>query len=196
MSPLAFGTGLPGQEHETSVEQLRRLRGHAFGNASSSASVHSEAISPIVGSYTHSQSPIVPPHVGGYFVLGTGHRSSTHQDFAYHVPGGHVAYSHSPVAASPAGSNRSLPFHDPDATPRKAAPAAAQGQAPPTPQTVRKAKTVQTHSRQGSGAESVTYVREHDGTGGNPRWVLERRRTGEQGLLELVGREVVEGGRI
>ncbi|KAF1998323.1 hypothetical protein P154DRAFT_495674 [Amniculicola lignicola CBS 123094] len=54
---------------------------------------------------------------------------------------------------------------------------------------------VQGHSRKGSAADSVTYVREHDESGGD-RWVLERRRTAESGELELVGREIVEGGRI
>ena len=51
------------------------------------------------------------------------------------------------------------------------------------------------HSRKGSAADSVTYVREHDDAG-EGRWVLERRRTAESGELELVGREIVEGGRI
>ncbi|KAF2116448.1 hypothetical protein BDV96DRAFT_658735 [Lophiotrema nucula] len=51
------------------------------------------------------------------------------------------------------------------------------------------------HSRKGSAADSVTYVREHDEQGGD-RWVLERRRTAESGELELIGREIVEGGRI
>ncbi|KAF2853204.1 hypothetical protein T440DRAFT_320901 [Plenodomus tracheiphilus IPT5] len=51
------------------------------------------------------------------------------------------------------------------------------------------------HSRKGSAADSVTYVREHDQSG-EGRWVLERRRTAESGELELIGREIVEGGRI
>ncbi|KAF2842086.1 hypothetical protein M501DRAFT_384058 [Patellaria atrata CBS 101060] len=50
-----------------------------------------------------------------------------------------------------------------------------------------------THSRTGS--DSVTYVKEQDERGMN-RWVLERRRTAETGELELIGREIVEGGRI
>ncbi|KAF2089526.1 hypothetical protein K490DRAFT_63664 [Saccharata proteae CBS 121410] len=60
------------------------------------------------------------------------------------------------------------------------------------------------HSRAGSAADSVTYVRERieegDETKGGEvgafRWVLERRRTASTGELELVGREIVEGGRI
>lgn len=51
------------------------------------------------------------------------------------------------------------------------------------------------HSRKGSAADSVTYVREHD-EAGEGRWVLERRRTAESGELELIAREIVEGGRI
>lgn len=51
------------------------------------------------------------------------------------------------------------------------------------------------HSRKGSAADSVAYVREHD-EAGEGRWVLERRRTAESGELELIGREIVEGGRI
>lgn len=51
------------------------------------------------------------------------------------------------------------------------------------------------HSRNGSAADSVTYIREQDENGGD-RWVLERRRTAETGELELIGREFVEGGRI
>lgn len=51
------------------------------------------------------------------------------------------------------------------------------------------------HKRMSSGADSVTYVQEKDAAGAR-RWVLERRRTSEQGFPELIGREIVEGGRI
>ena len=46
------------------------------------------------------------------------------------------------------------------------------------------------HRRNSSGAESVSYARDSDG-----RWVLERRRTGEDGGMEIE-REVVGTGRI
>lgn len=46
------------------------------------------------------------------------------------------------------------------------------------------------HSRTSSGAESVSYSREADG-----RWVLERRRTGEDGSSEI-DREYLAGARI
>ena len=53
------------------------------------------------------------------------------------------------------------------------------------------------HSRHSSGGgdrESVSYVHEKDGEG--DRWVLEKRRISEGGIVEILGREVVEGGRI
>ncbi|KIW00661.1 uncharacterized protein PV09_07848 [Verruconis gallopava] len=50
------------------------------------------------------------------------------------------------------------------------------------------------HTR--SGSDSVAYVRERDEENGEFRWVLERRRTGEDGGEVLVERTTVEGGRI
>jgi hypothetical protein len=47
------------------------------------------------------------------------------------------------------------------------------------------------HSRTSSGAESVSYARESDG-----RWVIERRRTGEDGGVEVFDREYLAGARI
>jgi hypothetical protein len=47
------------------------------------------------------------------------------------------------------------------------------------------------HSRNSSGAESVSYVRDTDG-----RWLLERRRTSEDGEGEIIGREYLAGSRI
>ncbi|KAF2400640.1 hypothetical protein EJ06DRAFT_581738 [Trichodelitschia bisporula] len=53
----------------------------------------------------------------------------------------------------------------------------------------------QGHAR--SGSDSVAYVRERVGEGEEEfRWVLERRRTGSDGVESVVGRVVVEGGRI
>jgi hypothetical protein len=44
-------------------------------------------------------------------------------------------------------------------------------------------------------AESICYLKEEDPVSGE-RWILERRRTAESGEIELVEREVVQGGRI
>ncbi|PHH76989.1 hypothetical protein CDD80_1011 [Ophiocordyceps camponoti-rufipedis] len=50
------------------------------------------------------------------------------------------------------------------------------------------------HHRQRSSTDSVSYLREEGG--GETRWIMERRRTGESGEVEILEREVVEGGRI
>ena len=47
------------------------------------------------------------------------------------------------------------------------------------------------HSRNSSGGESVSYVRDTDG-----RWLLERRRTSEDGEGEVIGREYLDSSRI
>ncbi|CAO1604582.1 hypothetical protein XANCAGTX0491_008128 [Xanthoria calcicola] len=54
------------------------------------------------------------------------------------------------------------------------------------------------HSRNSSNAsESVSYMLEAGSEdGGQGRWVLEKRRTDESGVVEVLGREIVEGGRI
>jgi len=102
---------------------------------------------------------------------------------------------------------------DPDATPRK--PQAQGHMSSPlndTPGTAKKIPlpavhtqgisngNLPTHSRNHSGADSVAYVRETvspgEETSGPPRWVLERRRTSELGVDQIVGREVVKGGWI
>ncbi|UNI19765.1 hypothetical protein JDV02_005924 [Purpureocillium takamizusanense] len=50
------------------------------------------------------------------------------------------------------------------------------------------------HHRHKSSADSVSYLKEEGS--GETRWVMERRRTGESGEVEILQREVVEGGRI
>ncbi|KAK8093617.1 hypothetical protein PG997_000302 [Apiospora hydei] len=50
------------------------------------------------------------------------------------------------------------------------------------------------HRHKGS-ADSISYIKE-EGDGSEPRWVLERRRTAESGEIEVLEREIVEGGRI
>lgn len=54
-------------------------------------------------------------------------------------------------------------------------------------------RPAKSHSRASSGAESVSYVKDPEGSG---RWLLERRRTGEDGEIELIEREYVPGARI
>ena len=132
-------------------------------------------------------------------------------------------WADSPVSAT-SSSSRGAPFMsnsasgsalgvntaiDPDATPRK--PQAQAHMSSPlndTPGTAKKIPlpagisngNLPTHSRNHSGADSVAYVRETvspDGeNSGPPRWVLERRRTSEMGVDQIVGREVIKGGWI
>jgi hypothetical protein len=49
--------------------------------------------------------------------------------------------------------------------------------------------------RRVNSSDSVSYVREDDPITGE-RWILERRRTGDGGEVEVLGREIVVGGRI
>lgn len=50
------------------------------------------------------------------------------------------------------------------------------------------------HQRQKGSTDSISYMMEEES--GETRWVMERRRTGEFGQVEILEREVVEGGRI
>lgn len=50
------------------------------------------------------------------------------------------------------------------------------------------------HRKTGS-TDSISYMKEEDPVTGE-RWVLERRRTGSSGEVEVLGREIVLGGRI
>ncbi|RDA86447.1 hypothetical protein CP532_3599 [Ophiocordyceps camponoti-leonardi (nom. inval.)] len=50
------------------------------------------------------------------------------------------------------------------------------------------------HRRQRSSTDSVSYFKEEEG--GETRWIMERRRTAESGEVEILEREMVEGGRI
>ncbi|RYP10888.1 hypothetical protein DL764_000324 [Monosporascus ibericus] len=49
------------------------------------------------------------------------------------------------------------------------------------------------HRHRGS-ADSISYMREEES--GETRWVMERRRTADSGEIEILGREVIERGRI
>lgn len=51
------------------------------------------------------------------------------------------------------------------------------------------------HKRNSSGADSVSYIKERSGDG-SATWVIEKRRIAESGQVEIVGRELVMGGRI
>ncbi|KAK0634408.1 hypothetical protein B0T17DRAFT_611426 [Bombardia bombarda] len=77
------------------------------------------------------------------------------------------------------------------------AAAAAAPMAPaggiPSPQQQRHGRPGMGHRHKGS-ADSISYIKEEES--GGTRWVMERRRTAESGEVEILEREVVEGGRI
>lgn len=198
----------------TTLDELRRLRANAFAgsNASSlrsnsnrsSAQSLQAAFSPTTLN-TRANAAGQSYFAGGapmQYAYSTDSSNSSNQNGSSHLvinPGFNFIQDNSPHSA---GSSQGMPFSmqvDIDATPRKNSlplvePVTAR-KALPTPATGSSA--VSSHSRKGSQADSVTYVREKDPQGGGkPRWVLERRRTSEQGQLELIGRELVQGGWI
>jgi hypothetical protein len=65
---------------------------------------------------------------------------------------------------------------------------------PTLEQDIKGKESFRKHKHSGS-TESVSYLKEEDPVVGE-RWILERRRTGEDGGVEVLGREVVKGGRI
>ncbi|MCJ1358959.1 MAG: hypothetical protein MMC33_008959 [Icmadophila ericetorum] len=66
---------------------------------------------------------------------------------------------------------------------------------PPPPSSPKRRHAVRgPHSRNNSTGESVSYIKEVDDGGGPGRWIVERRRTMESGAVEILGRQVVEGG--
>ena len=197
----------------TSFDQLRKLRAHAFGG--SNASLHSDgkgghaglSDSPTLStrSSAAAQGYFGPlggaPMTFGYSTdsSGSSNPGSAHPNWqASHPP----HFQDSPHSAASSGQ---LPFsmstENNDATPKR--PSRDPVDAPLTARKVggsnslTRAHNTHGHSRNSSGTESVTYVQEQDPAGnGPPRWVLERRRTSEQGQLEVIAREIVQGGWI
>ena len=191
-----------------SFDELRRLRGQAFGGGGGPRSSNSSARSNSNRSSAHSLQALSPsvelkpgPYGSGYFGgalplhygystdSNNGSRASSIPNSAHPASGLGFQFSDSPHSAA---SSNSMPFGmDLDATPRKNSVPLVEST------TARKVgNNAQSHSRSGSGADSVTYVREPDPENGKQRWVLEKRRTSEQGQLELIGRELVQGGWI
>ncbi|TKX20553.1 hypothetical protein C1H76_7364 [Elsinoe australis] len=222
LSPLALAQ-LQEDDMGVSMEQMLKLRGLAFGGtegtgrSGSVSSMSSAGAAPWLsgrGSWTVAGTGGQFAHGFGQGQRGSGSavgmpqwgvgtdsgrssvRMSRSQSEVYE--GQREAMAGSPVADSPVStqSARGLGWglgggeRDMDVTPKK-----GEGRAQ-SPQTAVKDRSRGTgHKRVGSGADSVTYTKERDDEG-KERWVLERRRTSEAGLIELVGREIVEGGRI
>jgi hypothetical protein len=218
MSPLAWQQHL--QEDEMTLADLRRLKQGAFGSSSNSVN----SLSSSFGLPAPYSPTMAGQNMPGYFMprasggVPMAWQRSSDSNSNYN-PSNH---SSSPAPTSPVHASMpngiansqtlNSPLQPPHAsfisdnlsTPKKSS--SGLHEMPSTPVTAKKTVSKdtaaaperqphQTHSRSGSGADNITYVREEDSMGGK-RWVLERRRTSEAGLLELIGREVVEGGRI
>jgi hypothetical protein len=145
-----------------------------------------------------------PPRGGPKLALDTGAAPPLRPPEFYAKAAGGTFYS---PASSPAGSARSSALMAAaPASPRKGPQldlAALQEQQQQRPSPSLQRPSHPTHARQGS--DTVAYVREEiegadasaaGGGVGGYRWVLERRRAGEDGSSELVRREVVDGGMI
>lgn len=200
VSPLMEGAG-----DITSFDQLKKLRMNAFGGSNgslgSSAGSHRSATAQPQGYFSASGGS---PMQYGYSSASDGSSNSAPTS-AHPSRFSNGGMYESPASAGAVANSERMSFSSPlteIATPRKGDGAAVTAE---SPLTARKARTsssaaaaAQGHSRKSSGADSVTYVRENDpnSPNGQPRWVLERRRTSELGLSELVGREVVQGGWI
>ena len=103
------------------------------------------------------------------------------------IPSSHVPATASPLAmvSPPPNGVTNSPYSTSSSPSAYAVPSSSAARKP--------------RARSSSGtADRLTYVHElpDRSNGYADRWVLERRRTAETGELELVGREIVSGGRI
>lgn len=191
----------------TTFEQLRKLRGAAFGASNGSLPRDGQGVS-----YSPAMSTRSSLGGGGYFGAPTamGYSSNSSNSSGppsaaqNHAPSQQSMFYHdSPVSAT--ASNQppfvmdDLKNSSVDVTPRRPVYNGERSTNTPgmVPAARKVSETAKGHSRNSSGADSVTYVKEQDPDPTRPpRWVLERRRTSELGQLELVAREFVQGGWI
>ncbi|KAI5362160.1 hypothetical protein Slin15195_G058120 [Septoria linicola] len=191
----------------TSFDELRRLRAQAFGGSNRSEKSSSNRssqqsfgmLSPTIdtnvgGGASHGQYGSSPMQYG----YSNGSSGSSNQSSAKPLPMDAGFHFHDSPQSATSSNGNSFAL-DIDSTPKRntnsfTEPVTAK-KAPPRMMSPTSPKS--SHSRNGSGADSINYVQEPDPEGsGRPRWVLERRRTSEQGQIELVGRELVQGGWI
>ncbi|KAI1635666.1 hypothetical protein F4809DRAFT_613018 [Biscogniauxia mediterranea] len=118
------------------------------------------------------------------------------------VPGSsNSASTASPISApvfSPLQSSSACPpvFEDDETSPVEFTNTSAKprgGSMSPTVGIPSQKKPGMGHRHRGS-ADSFSYSKEEES--GETRWILERRRTAESGEIEILGREIVESGRI
>ncbi|KAK5086480.1 hypothetical protein LTR05_003648 [Lithohypha guttulata] len=165
-------------DDEMSMSTLMKLRGRAFGGSSTS-------INSLADRHHAHTSPLA--HSSGYHVAATDGFAGRMSSPAHHK---NLDLSEFEDEDVDHGNEKFvLPhntFHKKLMTPVRDTSHSSSEQVTSSPMS-RKGN----HSRNSSGAESVSYARDDDG-----RWVLERRRTGDDGELELIDREYLEGMRI
>ncbi|KIV97782.1 hypothetical protein PV10_01490 [Exophiala mesophila] len=170
----------PGYDEDMSFSALMRLRGRAFGGSSSSLNSG--------GGPPQISSPLAYP---SHHPFGHGDHHGVRMSSGFHGRS-------SPVMGIPESEEEDEEDGRPTLTqntPRKRIPEPlvfqSQEDLPSSPMAVPAERRKGHHSRNSSGAESVSYQREMDG-----RWVLERRRTDEETGDETVDREYLAGTRI
>ena len=186
-------------EDEMSLEALRKLRRGAWSG--SNGSVQSSNTSPNSGSPLTYLPPgmIVPsllqPANSNGRVVNTSNQNLAGSFHSFSSSNGHPSSADSdpsPSLESPtitlSTSQPGLFIQQPMGQP---APPPAENTSPVRRTALNgKAPWAASHSRNSSGAESVSY-REEGG-----KWVCEKRRVDSTGEIEVLGRSVVEGGRI
>ena len=176
-----------GDDSDMSLSALMKLRRGAFGGSSSS-------VNSMGGGHTggsplgHSHGPFSPQDHGHSRLMGSMHSmhsagipESEEEDDGFDEP---TLTQNTPRKNKHAerSVDPSTPMDQPLMSPMSALSSSGGGE---------KGKGRRPHHRRNSsGAESVSYARETDG-----RWVLERRRTGDDGETEIE-REFVGAGRI
>jgi hypothetical protein len=174
---LAQLAGMPEYDDDMSLNALLKLRRGAWGG--SQASLHSSTGSPRSAGGADETSPIgqLPPWGPG------GHRR---QNSAFSL-----------VSEAPSGVQSEENSAPGSPTLTMSAPFRQEGS--PSMEQIKeeeeKDRSFRKHRHTGS-TESISYLKEEDpASPTGERWILERRRTSENGV-ELLGREVVSGGRI
>lgn len=187
---------------DMSLDALLKLRRGAWGG--SQASLHSSNGSPRSPVPLEDSSPVgsgqpAPWNQGGHVTSnnGTGHRrnNSAFSLASDSMPGTGVQSEASSMPGSPTLTMNFPLLEQPQRLDESAITSPEKEQARSPDKEKRGSGGFAKKHRYNSSAESISYLKEDDPVEG-ARWILERRRTAEDGNVELLGREVVSGGRI
>lgn len=165
---------------DMSLDALLKLRRGAWGG--SQVSLHSSNGSPRSAGGAEDSSPVaqIPPWAhGGAVTSPIGNNGAVHRrkNSTFSLVSEEGTRAQSEVSSAPASPTMTFASFRGDETAK-----------PSDDGKLRK------HKKTGS-AESISYSKEDDPVVGE-RWILERRRTAESGETELLGREIISGGRI